>query len=245
MSFHVAMYLMCGPGDLFFQCGPEMPKGWTPLGSCPKILSVVSLCALSTTEMSAEYLKHLFFKNIFSSSPFFCSLSTSVEFTESNDDNITTVNFYWVLAACWALFCLSLAQVWTCFYGKGMAIQDIPYISNSLENELQFLVGILFALPPLDGGEKGSLHLEKNVNLVEQKNWKALCQGLLVATYIIWSQNQNQTKPKHPKIRQEKLNKTINTPKKRRKLFSPRKRSGRLRSYTRIKDTLQIICKAG
>ena len=22
---------MCGPGQLFFQCGPEMPKGWTPL----------------------------------------------------------------------------------------------------------------------------------------------------------------------------------------------------------------------
>ena len=25
------MYLMCGPGQLFFQCGPEMPKGWIPL----------------------------------------------------------------------------------------------------------------------------------------------------------------------------------------------------------------------
>ena len=26
------MYLMCGPRQLFFfQCGPEMPKGWTPL----------------------------------------------------------------------------------------------------------------------------------------------------------------------------------------------------------------------
>ena len=29
---HVAMYFMCGPRQLFFfQCGPEMPKGWTPL----------------------------------------------------------------------------------------------------------------------------------------------------------------------------------------------------------------------
>ena len=29
---HVAMYLMCGPRQLFFfQCGPEMPKVWTPL----------------------------------------------------------------------------------------------------------------------------------------------------------------------------------------------------------------------
>ena len=28
----VFMYLMCGPRQLFlFQCGPEMPKGWTPL----------------------------------------------------------------------------------------------------------------------------------------------------------------------------------------------------------------------
>ena len=28
----VFVYLMCGPRQLFFfQCGPEMPKGWTPL----------------------------------------------------------------------------------------------------------------------------------------------------------------------------------------------------------------------
>ena len=28
----VFVYLMCGPGQLiFFQCGPEMPNGWTPL----------------------------------------------------------------------------------------------------------------------------------------------------------------------------------------------------------------------
>ena len=26
------MYLMCGPRQLFFQCGTEMPKGWTLLG---------------------------------------------------------------------------------------------------------------------------------------------------------------------------------------------------------------------
>ena len=26
----VTMYLMCGPRQLFFQYGPEMPKGWTP-----------------------------------------------------------------------------------------------------------------------------------------------------------------------------------------------------------------------
>ena len=27
----VTVYLMWGPKPLFFQCGPEMPKGWTPL----------------------------------------------------------------------------------------------------------------------------------------------------------------------------------------------------------------------
>ena len=28
----VFVYLMCGPGQLFFfQCGPETPKGWPPL----------------------------------------------------------------------------------------------------------------------------------------------------------------------------------------------------------------------
>ena len=27
----VFVYLMCGPRQLFLQCGPEMPKVWTPL----------------------------------------------------------------------------------------------------------------------------------------------------------------------------------------------------------------------
>ena len=27
----VTMYLMCSPRQLFFQCGPEMPKRWKPL----------------------------------------------------------------------------------------------------------------------------------------------------------------------------------------------------------------------
>ena len=27
----VFVYLMCGPRQLFFQCDPEIPKGWTPL----------------------------------------------------------------------------------------------------------------------------------------------------------------------------------------------------------------------
>ena len=27
----VFVYLMCGSRQLFFQCGPETPKGWTPL----------------------------------------------------------------------------------------------------------------------------------------------------------------------------------------------------------------------
>ena len=39
MFLLVFVYLMCGPGQLFFfQRGPEMPKGWTPLGGacwCP------------------------------------------------------------------------------------------------------------------------------------------------------------------------------------------------------------------
>ena len=30
----VFVYLMCGPSQLFCQCGPEMPKGWTPLSAC-------------------------------------------------------------------------------------------------------------------------------------------------------------------------------------------------------------------
>uniref|UniRef100_A0A8D0E9R3 Uncharacterized protein n=1 Tax=Salvator merianae TaxID=96440 RepID=A0A8D0E9R3_SALMN len=29
----VFVYLMCGPRQLFFQCVPEMPKGWTLLPS--------------------------------------------------------------------------------------------------------------------------------------------------------------------------------------------------------------------
>ena len=27
----VTVYLACGPRQLFFQCGPETPRGWTPL----------------------------------------------------------------------------------------------------------------------------------------------------------------------------------------------------------------------
>ena len=31
-QFSLVLYLMCGPRQLpFFQCGPETPKGWTPL----------------------------------------------------------------------------------------------------------------------------------------------------------------------------------------------------------------------
>ena len=32
---HVTMSLMCGPRQLFFQCGTETPKGWTSLLECP------------------------------------------------------------------------------------------------------------------------------------------------------------------------------------------------------------------
>ena len=28
----VFVYVMCGPSEFFLQCGPETPKGWTPLG---------------------------------------------------------------------------------------------------------------------------------------------------------------------------------------------------------------------
>ena len=39
----VTVYLMCGPRQLFFQCGPATPKGWTPLlalvGSAPPTLT--------------------------------------------------------------------------------------------------------------------------------------------------------------------------------------------------------------
>lgn len=42
---------MCGPGQLFFQLGPEMPKAWTPLVSSvmeqkPCIESLHQLCAI-------------------------------------------------------------------------------------------------------------------------------------------------------------------------------------------------------
>ena len=30
--FVSVVYLMCSPRQLFFHCGPETPKGWTPLG---------------------------------------------------------------------------------------------------------------------------------------------------------------------------------------------------------------------
>ena len=30
ISFHLFVYLMCGPRQLVFHCSPEMTKGWTP-----------------------------------------------------------------------------------------------------------------------------------------------------------------------------------------------------------------------
>ena len=29
-SVFISVCVLCGPRQLFFQCGPEMPKGWTP-----------------------------------------------------------------------------------------------------------------------------------------------------------------------------------------------------------------------
>ena len=37
---------MCGSRQLFFQCGPETPKGWTPLVYCLSLLSLFSSCCL-------------------------------------------------------------------------------------------------------------------------------------------------------------------------------------------------------
>ena len=33
------MHLICDPRQLFFQCGAEMPKGWTPLALARNALS--------------------------------------------------------------------------------------------------------------------------------------------------------------------------------------------------------------
>ena len=33
------VYLMCGPRQLFFQCGMETPKGWAPLTKKPFLVS--------------------------------------------------------------------------------------------------------------------------------------------------------------------------------------------------------------
>ena len=62
------MYLMCGPRQLFFQCGPEMPKGWTPLrGLLSFILKYKDhlrgqACHSSTF---SEYVFFIFFKILF------------------------------------------------------------------------------------------------------------------------------------------------------------------------------------
>ena len=53
---YVTMYLMCGPKQLFFQCGTEMSKGWIPLifssGNLTKILSHTRIPEQGSTRAS-------------------------------------------------------------------------------------------------------------------------------------------------------------------------------------------------
>ena len=52
------MYSMCGPRQLFFQCGPEMPKGRTPLKST-HIYSIESpVCVSSTVSLKISFPSH-------------------------------------------------------------------------------------------------------------------------------------------------------------------------------------------
>ena len=51
-----AMYLMCGPKQLFFfQGGPEMQKGWTPL-----IVIMVNNTVLYTSKLLRDYILSVF-----------------------------------------------------------------------------------------------------------------------------------------------------------------------------------------
>ena len=40
------MYLMCGPRQLFFQCGPEMTKVWIPINIQGPLWSLQALVPL-------------------------------------------------------------------------------------------------------------------------------------------------------------------------------------------------------
>ena len=54
----VFMYLMCSPKKLFFQCGPEMPKLWTPCcRQCKRIL-LPRIIVLENTICFISHVKH-------------------------------------------------------------------------------------------------------------------------------------------------------------------------------------------
>ena len=54
------MYLMC-PRQLFFHCGPEMPRGWTPLARIIKEVNGSTLMVYSVDDANSQgrYPQHL------------------------------------------------------------------------------------------------------------------------------------------------------------------------------------------
>ena len=51
---------MCGPRQLFLQCGPELPKGWTPRQSFMKVSLIEAMWpteALDCGTVGAEFYK--------------------------------------------------------------------------------------------------------------------------------------------------------------------------------------------
>ena len=57
------MYLLYGPSQVFFQCGPEMPEGWTPL--VREIKDNMKCNNIHITEISQREEKEQGIENLF------------------------------------------------------------------------------------------------------------------------------------------------------------------------------------
>lgn len=143
------------------------------------------------------------------------------------------MNLCWVLAACRAQFCPFTAQVATHFMARKWSLKMFHTFPINLKMNYCSCLTFFFLGLTWMVERKAHFTWSKKVKLIkfnERKNGKELFQSLLVATYIIYNQNQTKHTPKQGKKNKTKQQETPGTKPKTYKLFSPRGRPRCLRS---------------